>query len=170
MNSRMPVSSHVPVLLSETLRALAVQAGGRYIDCTVGGGGHAAAILDHGSPGGQLLGIDDDPEAIETAKEKLEAYGGSALLINDNFINLEAICFGHDFSPVHGILFDLGLSSLQLDSNRGFSFQHEAPLDMRLNPNQETTAADIVNHSSEAELAGLIRTCGEECTALNHGA
>ncbi len=163
MNLEMSVSTHIPVLLQETIEALAVQPGGRYIDCTLGGGGHAAAILDQSSPGGQLLGIDADPEAIKIARARLEAYSGSALLINDNFVNLQAICFKYDFFPVHGILFDLGLSSLQLnDSSRGFSFQHDAPLDMRLSPSQEVTAADIINTYSETELAHLIKTYGEE--------
>ena len=155
--------THIPVLLQETIEALAVQAGGRYIDCTLGGGGHAAAILDRSSPGGQLLGIDADPEAIKIAKARLETYGGSTLLVNENFVDLQAICIKYDFYPVHGILFDLGLSSLQLnDKGRGFSFQHDAPLDMRLSPSQEVTAADIINTSSEAELAHLIKTYGEE--------
>lgn len=155
--------AHTPVLVEEAIKALAVQPGGRYIDCTLGGGGHAAAILEHSSPGGQLLGIDADPEAIKVASSRLEAYSGSTLLVNDNFSNLQAICYKHDFVPVHGILFDLGLSSLQLNgSGRGFSFQHRAPLDMRLSPDQELTAADIVNTYSEAELAHLIKTYGEE--------
>lgn len=155
--------THIPVLLNEAIEALAVRPGGRYIDCTVGGGGHAAAILEHSSPGGQLLGIDADPEAIEVARARLGAYGGSVLLLNDNFVNLEAICIKHDFLPVNGILFDLGLSSLQLGSGgRGFSFRCGAPLDMRFSPSQEVTAADIVNTSSEAELAHIIRTYGEE--------
>ena len=159
----MLVPTHVPVLLQETVEALAVQAGGRYVDCTLGGGGHAAAILDQSSPGGQLLGIDADPEAIKIAKARLDAYSGSILLVNENFVNLQAICLKHDFSPVHGILFDLGLSSLQLNSNgRGFSFQHDAPLDMRFSPSQEVTAADIINTSSEAKLARLIKIYGEE--------
>jgi len=159
----MLVPTHIPVLLRETIEALAVQPGGRYIDCTLGGGGHAAAILDHSSPGGQLLGIDADPEAIKISEARLQAYSSSTLLINENFVNLQAICIKYDFLPVHGILFDLGLSSLQLNSNgRGFSFQHEAPLDMRLSPNQEVTAADIINTSSETELAHLIKTYGEE--------
>jgi 16S rRNA (cytosine1402-N4)-methyltransferase len=150
-------------LLSETLRALAVQPGGRYIDCTLGGGGHAAAILDHSSPGGQLMGIDADPKAIEVAQERLQHYKSSTLLINDNFVNLQSICIKYDFFPVHGILFDLGLSSLQLNGNgRGFSFQHDAPLDMRFNPHQKVTAADIVNTTSEAKLANIIKTYGEE--------
>jgi len=155
--------THIPVLVKETTEALAAQPGGRYIDCTVGCGGHAAAILEQSSPGGQLLGIDADPEAIKVARARLEAYSGSVLLVNDNFANLQAICLKYDFLPVHGILFDLGLSSLQLNGNgRGFSFQHDAPLDMRLSPTQEVTAADIINTSSEAELAHLIRKYGEE--------
>ncbi len=159
----MSAVTHIPVLIQETIEALAVQPGGRAVDCTLGAGGHAAAILESSSPGGQLLGIDADPEAIKVAKERLAAYGGSALLVNENFINLQAICFRHDFYPVHGILFDLGLSSLQLDSTgRGFSFQRDAPLDMRLSPSQQVTAADIVNTFSEGELAHLIRRYGEE--------
>ena len=155
-------TNHTPVLLSETLRALSVQPGGRYIDCTLGGGGHAAAILDHSSPGGQLLGIDADPNALEIAQERLQKYNQSVLLVNDNFVNLQTICHKFDFSPVHGILFDLGISSLQLNGNgRGFSFQHDAPLDMRFNPNQKVTAADIVNTTSEARLAYLLKTYGE---------
>lgn len=154
---------HIPVLAKETIEALGVQPGGRYIDCTLGGGGHAVAILEHSSPGGQLLGIDADPEAIKIAAAKLQAYRDSVLLINENFVNLQAICIKYDFYPVHGILFDLGLSSIQLNGNgRGFSFQHNAPLDMRLSPSQEITAADIVNTSSEAELAHIIKTYGEE--------
>jgi len=155
--------THTPVLLQETIEALAVQPGGRYIDCTLGTGGHAAAILAHSSPGGQLLGIDADPEAIKVARARLEAYSSSSLLINENFVNLEAICIKYDFFPVHGILFDLGLSSLQLNGNgRGFSFQHDAPLDMRLGPDQEVTAADIINTSPETELARLLKAYGEE--------
>ncbi len=155
--------AHIPVLVKETVEALAVQPGGRYIDCTLGGGGHAAAILEQSSPGGQLLGIDADPEAIKIADEKLQAYSDSVLLANENFVRLQAICIQYDFYPVNGILFDLGLSSLQLNgSNRGFSFQYDAPLDMRFSPSQEITAADIINTSSEAELAHIIRTYGEE--------
>ena len=159
----MTAAVHVPVLLEETIKALTVQSGGRYIDCTLGGGGHAAAILERSSPGGQLLGLDADPQAIETARARLEAYSDSMMLVNENFVNLQAVCYRYDFLPVHGIFFDLGLSSLQLDSDdRGFSFQREAPLDMRFGANQTLTAADIVNTYPEAELANLIRTYGEE--------
>jgi 16S rRNA (cytosine1402-N4)-methyltransferase len=155
-------STHIPVMLNETIQALSVQPGGRYIDATIGGGGHALAILENSSPGGQLLGIDADPEAVELTRTRLKAYSSSVLIVNDNFANLEAICIKHDFKPVNGILFDLGLSSLQLEGGRGFSFQHEAPLDMRFNPEQKVTAADIVNDYPEAELAEIIRDYGEE--------
>jgi len=163
MGVKTSTPTHIPVLVRETIETLAVQPGGRYIDCTVGGGGHATAILEHSSPGGQLLGIDADPKAIEKARKRLEAYSDSVLFINENFVNLQAICYKYDFFPVHGILLDLGLSSLQLNSkSRGFSFQHDAPLDMRFNPGQEVTAAEIVNTYSGTELAHLIRTYGEE--------
>jgi 16S rRNA (cytosine1402-N4)-methyltransferase len=158
-----PTSTHTPVLLAEALKALVVQPGGRYIDSTIGGGGHAAAILEHSSPGGQLLGIDADPDAIKAVRERFKDSKESILIVNDNFINLQSICIKYDFFPVHGILFDLGLSSLQVNGNgRGFSFQHDAPLDMRLNPGQKITAADIVNTTPEERLAHLIKTYGEE--------
>jgi 16S rRNA (cytosine1402-N4)-methyltransferase len=161
--SNRSASSHIPVLLPEAIKALAVQPGGRYIDCTLGGAGHAAAILDKSSPGGQLLGIDADPKALEAARERLQTYKDSALLVNGNFADLQAICLKYDFFPVHGILFDLGLSSLQLNSaGRGFSFQQDAPLDMRFSPDQKVSAADIVNTASEAKLARIIKTYGEE--------
>jgi 16S rRNA (cytosine1402-N4)-methyltransferase len=155
--------THIPVLLQETIEALAIQPGGRYIDCTLGAGGHANAILERSLPGGQLLGIDADPEAIAAARARLEAHKNATLLIKDNFANLRTIAKRCDFFPVHGILFDLGLSSLQLESSgRGFSFNRDEPLDMRLSPRQEVTAADIVNTSPETELARLIKTLGEE--------
>jgi 16S rRNA (cytosine1402-N4)-methyltransferase len=156
-------TTHIPVLSREVIEALSVQPGGRYIDCTLGSGGHAQAILEHSAPGGQLLGIDADPEAIKAASERLQSYQKSILLVNDNFVNLRDICIKYDFFPVHGILFDLGLSSPQLDEEgRGFSFQYDAPLDMRFNPAQRTSAADIVNTSSETELARILKTYGEE--------
>lgn len=159
----MSTPTHIPVLLDETIKALAAQPGGRYVDCTLGGGGHAVAILDHSLPGGQLLGIDVDPEAIKAARVRLSSYGSSVLMVNENFINLEAICIKHDFLPVHGILFDLGLSSLQLGSSgRGFSFGYDESLDMRFSPRQQVTAADIINTYSEVELSRLIREYGEE--------
>ncbi len=156
-------ATHIPVLAREVIKNLAVQPGGRYIDCTLGAGGHAQTIMEHSTPGGQLLGIDADPDAIQTARARLKPYENSIRLVNDNFSNLRDICIRYDFFPVHGILFDLGLSSPQLDvKGRGFSFQHESPLDMRFSPSQKFTAADIVNSYSEAELSRIIRSYGEE--------
>jgi 16S rRNA (cytosine1402-N4)-methyltransferase len=153
---------HTPVLLDEAIELLGVQPGGRYIDATVGTGGHALAILEESLPGGQLLGLDIDPEAIVIAKNRISPYAQSALLLNENFAHLEEICHQYQFYPVHGILFDLGLCSLQLAGNRGFSFKVDAPLDMRFSPNQSLTAAEIVNSFPEAELATIIKQYGEE--------
>jgi 16S rRNA (cytosine1402-N4)-methyltransferase len=159
----MPDANHIPVLLKESVEALAIQPGGRYVDCTLGAGGHAASILKQSAPGGQLLGIEADPAAVKSANARLRRFDGSVLIVNDNFVNLEAICREHEFVPVNGVLFDLGLSSLQLgEEGRGFSFQHDAPLDMRFNPTQSLSAADIVNSYAEADLARLIFEFGEE--------
>lgn len=152
--------THKPVLLKESIEALQVKPDRRYVDCTVGEGGHAAAVLEHGV---SVLGIDIDPRAIETARDNLMRYGDKAILINDNFANLEDICRRTGFFPISGILFDLGLSSAQLDNaNRGFSFQQEAPLDMRFDPAQQLTADTIVNTYPEKEIAKIIKEYGEE--------
>jgi len=154
---------HEPVMLKESISALQVQRGGRYVDCTVGGGGHAAAILEESSPGGQLIGIDADPSALRVAREKLKPYGKDVVLVNENFRYLENICTRYGFHPVNGILFDLGVSSLQLEeAGRGFSFQQDSPLDMRFSDRQALTAADIVNTYAEPELALLLYRYGEE--------
>jgi 16S rRNA (cytosine1402-N4)-methyltransferase len=154
---------HIPVMINEVLQGLKVQPGGRYVDCTLGAGGHAAAILELSQPGGQLLGIDADPTALGIASETLAPYDGSFVLVNDNFSHLKSVCEQRDFAPVHGVLFDLGLGSFQIDvAERGFSFQQDAPLDMRVSPMQETNASDIVNGYGEAELANLIWKYGEE--------
>jgi len=159
----MSLPVHVPVLLDEVIAGLQAQRGGYFVDCTVGLGGHAAAILEKISPSGRLLGIDADPEAIKISQDKLSDYGEAVTLVNDNFVNLEDICRRYHFHPVDGILFDLGVSSLQLDTaERGFSFHLDAPLNMRFDPGQELTASDIVNSFSEQELAKLIGKYGEE--------
>lgn len=158
----MTISLHIPVLLKESLEALKVRPGGRYVDCTLGTGGHTLGMLEL-APKVRVLGIDADPEAIELARQRLSSYGQAVVLVNDNFSNLESICSRNDFSPVDGILFDLGLSTLQLESeHRGFSFQREAPLDMRFNPAQRLTAADIVNTFTEKELAQILYEYGQE--------
>ena len=158
-----PMVGHTPVMVEEALDALAVQPGGLYVDGTLGGGGHAEAVLEVASPGGLLLGIDADPSALAVARARLARFGDALLLMEGNFRDLASICRAHGFAPVHGVLLDLGLSSLQLsDEARGFSFQTEAPLDMRFGPQQSLTAADIVNTYSEQELAALLWRFGQE--------
>jgi len=163
MTLTMSLPTHIPVLLREAVEALRVEPGKRYIDCTIGTGGHAQAIMERISPAGQLLGIDADPEAINIASMKLSAYSNSLLLINDNFTNLEAICQANGFLAADGILFDLGISSLQIDTPaRGFSFQKDAQLDMRFSPSQVLTATDLINILPEDKLAQLLYEYGEE--------
>jgi 16S rRNA (cytosine1402-N4)-methyltransferase len=155
--------SHEPVMLREVLAGLNVRPGGRYVDCTVNGGGHAEAILFASAPGGSVLGIDADADALERARSRLSHFGSSVALVNANFRDVDTVCRERGFAPVNGILFDLGLSSLQLASGeRGFSFMREGPLDMRFSPQQETTAAYWVNDAPEGELADLIWRFGEE--------
>jgi 16S rRNA (cytosine1402-N4)-methyltransferase len=154
---------HVPVLINEVVEALNVRPGRKYVDCTLGLGGHAQAILERSGPAGQILGIDADPEALNLAKETLSKYSNRVTFINDNFLKLESICRKNDFLPVDGILFDLGVSSLQLDSaDRGFSFRSEAELDMRFSPDQSITAMELVNTLPEKELSRIIWEFGEE--------
>ena len=157
------LTAHIPVLLKESIEALAVRPGGRYVDCTVGAGGHAEAILRRSEPGGQLLGFDADPVAVELTQERLKTFGAASLIVNENFSNLSRVCAENAFTPLNGILFDLGMSSMQLgESGHGFSFQHDAPLDMRFSPDQKLSASDIVNDFSEAELARMLYEYGEE--------
>jgi 16S rRNA (cytosine1402-N4)-methyltransferase len=157
------IPSHTPVLTEEVISFLAVQPGGRYVDCTLGPGGHSRAILEASAPGGVLLGLDADPSAVQLASEALSDFAGSVRLVNANFRDLRDVCNRYEFEPVHGVLFDLGVSSLQLGSpDRGFSFQAEAPLDMRFGPDQTLTAAQIVNEYAETDLANVIWQYGEE--------
>jgi 16S rRNA (cytosine1402-N4)-methyltransferase len=154
---------HEPVMTREVLSSLSVRPGGRYVDATVGGGGHALAIMEAASPGGSLLGIDKDPKALDAARERLAPFGDDVRLEEGDYAEMERICRELDFQPVHGILLDLGLSSLQLEEGeRGFSFQKEGPLDMRFSPRQELTAANIVNEYDEDELADIIYRYGDE--------
>ena len=163
MNISLARIVHTPVLVSEVVDALNIRPGKRYVDCTLGGGGHAMAILSECGAGCELLGIDSDPEAIKIAQHNLYDFFENTIIVNDNFYNLESICTNSNFSPVDGILFDLGLSSLQLSApERGFSFQSTGPLDMRFNPDEQLTAEDIVNRLPEAKLSQLIHIYGEE--------
>lgn len=154
---------HIPVLLEETIELLNCQPGGVYLDCTLGGGGHAQAILRKIVPSGRLIGIDRDAAAITAAKEKLAPYAESVSLVQANYVELKGVLAGHGIKQVNGVLMDLGVSSPQLDAyERGFTYQREAPLDMRMDTRQEQTAADLVNKLSVKELAQLIWEYGEE--------
>jgi 16S rRNA (cytosine1402-N4)-methyltransferase len=161
LTMNMPV--HKPVLPNEVVTGLKVEPGKCYVDCTLGLGGHALAILEKACPGGYLLGIDTDPNAIEIARDRLIDYSGCVFYVNDNFVNLKKICEENDFIPVDGILFDLGVSSMQLDTpERGFSFQGEGELDMRFNQEQVLTAMDLVNILPEHRIAQLLFEYGDE--------
>jgi 16S rRNA (cytosine1402-N4)-methyltransferase len=153
----------VPVLYREVLAGLQVRPGGRYIDATIGAGRHAAGILDTSAPNGRLLGLDADPEAITFARGALQRFGDRAVVVVGNFREMQDVAVAHGFEQVDGVLMDLGFSSRQLAAaDRGFSFDRDGPLDMRLNPNQGQTAAELLRDLSEAELADLLWRYGEE--------
>ncbi|MHB0867889.1 MAG: 16S rRNA (cytosine(1402)-N(4))-methyltransferase RsmH [Chloroflexota bacterium] len=157
---------HVSVLYRESIEALQPRDGGRYVDCTLGAAGHAEGILEAAGPTGRLLGLDADPDALATARERLARFGDRVTLVNVNFRHLAQTVGETGFVPVDGVLMDLGLSSMQLErSTRGFSFQRAEPLDMRFDPREPVTAADIVNGASEAELRKMLYEYGEESYA-----
>ncbi|MFH1226222.1 MAG: 16S rRNA (cytosine(1402)-N(4))-methyltransferase RsmH [bacterium] len=156
---------HQSVLLEEVIELLNPQPNQHFIDCTLGGGGHAEAILERTGPNGKLLGIDLDDEAIKNGREKLARFGDRVVLIQGNFKNINKI--KDEFFPkcaISGILADLGLSSNQLagGSGRGFSFKVDQQLDMRLDDKQALTAAEIVNHYSEEQLFEIFQNYGQE--------
>lgn len=154
---------HDPVMLREALDGLAVRPGGRYVDGTAGLGGHSSAIIAAALPGGRLLSLDRDPAAVDLTRARLAEHGDAVLVVHGAFEDIADICQEHGFQPVDGVLLDLGVSSMQLDApGRGFSFQRDEPLDMRMDPGEETTASDIVNRYDERALAGLIYEYGEE--------
>ena len=154
---------HKPVMLAEVLSFLQPQSGQTFIDCTVGGGGHALEIVKRILPGGKLVGIDRDEEALRAAAQYLEPYSENVIFEKGNFADLEAIAGGLGIQTVDGVLFDLGVSSRQLESaERGFSFRYDAPLDMRMDTAQAVTARELVNSMSERRLAELIWKFGEE--------
>lgn len=158
---------HRPVLLAETLTYLDCRPNGTYIDCTLGAGGHAHAILERSAPEGKLLGIDRDRTALQATREKLAAFAGRLHLVHGNFRDLKSIWRGSGLPAPQGILFDLGVSSPQLDEpERGFSYQLDAPLDMRMDDTEELTAWEIVNRWPREELARIMREYGEERWAL----
>lgn len=153
---------HVPVLLREAIEFLAPERGGLYVDCTLGLGGHAQAVLRKGSDA-RLVGIDRDPDAIELAAERLAPFGDRVRLVEGEFWNVRRQLADLGIESVDGgILADLGVSSMQLDTaSRGFSFQRDGPLDMRMGAG-EWTAADVVNEFQEGELVRIFREYGEE--------
>ena len=155
--------AHVPVLFDEVMDGLRPIAGGRYIDGTLGAGGHAAGILERAAPDGRLLGFDRDPEAVAFATRRLAPFDDRAVLVAGSFGDMADVAPGLGFDAVDGILLDLGLSSRQLaDSERGFSFLQEGPLDMRFDARTGETAADLVNNLSAEELADIFFRYGEE--------
>ena len=155
-------NEHIPVMLQECIDALKVKDNGRYIDCTIGGAGHSSLIMKS-AKNVHLLGFDADRKNFNKAKKRLAEYGDNVSIVNTNFVNLKEEAEKLGFEPVDGILFDLGLSSMQLsEDGAGFSFQYDAPLDMRFNTEEGLTAADIVNSYSEKDIADLIFKYGEE--------
>ena len=154
---------HQPVLYKEIIHALQPRSGMYYVDGTLGAAGHAWGILEASSPDGRLLGMDVDPQALQLARANLAPFGSRAIIIRASYATLREQMDLLGWNKVDGILLDLGLSSMQLDTpERGFSFRSEAPLDMRFDPNNPVQAADLVNSLPERDLADLLYRYGEE--------
>ncbi|MBR1866944.1 MAG: 16S rRNA (cytosine(1402)-N(4))-methyltransferase RsmH [Lachnospiraceae bacterium] len=157
--------SHKPVLLSETVEGLNIKENGTYVDGTLGGGGHAAAVCERLSEKGRFIGIDQDEAAIQAAGLRLQPYQDRVRIdiIRSNYQHIPQIISGLGIDEVDGFVLDLGVSSYQLDTvDRGFTYREDAPLDMRMDQRQEMTAKDILNDYSEQELYRIIRDYGEE--------
>lgn len=157
--------SHKSVLLDECIDGLNIKSDGIYIDGTLGGGGHSSEILKKLNVKGTLIGIDQDQEAIKAAGKRLSDIESEAklILVNTNFEDIKEVCIDNDITGVDGILLDLGVSSFQLDeSSRGFSYQHNAELDMRMDTRNDFSAVNVVNEYTESELTKVIRDYGEE--------
>lgn len=154
---------HEPVMTGEVVRLLGCRPGGLYVDCTIGGGGHALAILEATGPGGRLIGLDRDGDALKAARGRLEPFAARVELVRENFRNIKEVLQERAAGPVDGMLFDLGVSSYQLEqARRGFSFMREARLDMRMDLSQELTAYDLVNGLTRGELIDTFKRYGEE--------
>ena len=154
---------HKPVMVDEVVSAIQPRSGGRYIDCTTGEGGHAEAILGHCDPPARLLGLDLDREALAVAEDRLARFGETTKLVETSYVNIAEVAAKQGFVPCDGVLFDLGVSSLQLENaSRGFAFLKEASLDMRFGPSIGRSAREIVNETDETDLANLIYRLGEE--------
>ena len=154
---------HRPVLYQEIIHALRPRRDGLYMDATVGAGGHAWGLLQSSAPDGRLLGLDIDPQALDLARQRLEPFGERAILVRASYVSLGKLLDQMGWREVNGIVIDLGMSSMQVDTpERGFSFLVDAPLDMRFDPDNPVSAADLVNNLPESELADLIYRYGEE--------
>ena len=154
---------HLPVLVDEVLASLAVGSGSSIADCTVGGGGHAERLLEASSPDGRLLGLDADRAAILETQRSLARFGERVILRQANFSEVYGEADAAGLIPLDAVLFDLGLSSYQLaDPRRGFSFAADAPPDMRFDEDRGLSALDLIDRSSQRELAGILATFGEE--------
>jgi 16S rRNA (cytosine1402-N4)-methyltransferase len=160
--------NHRPVLLDETIEQLNIRPDGIYVDGTLGGAGHSLEIAGRLSDGGRLIGIDQDEDAIGAATARLGAYADRVTIVRDNYRNMCRVLDDLGIGKVDGILLDIGVSSYQLDeADRGFSYQHDAPLDMRMDKRQQVTARDIVNEYDEQQLFRIIRDYGEDRFAKN---
>jgi 16S rRNA (cytosine1402-N4)-methyltransferase len=156
-------AQHVPVMLEEVCSFIQPEAGGAYIDATLGLGGHAEAILERSAPDGKLFGIDRDEKALALARKRLKRFGDRVQFAHCNFDDIAEAVREHGFKKADGILADLGVSSMQLDlSERGFSFMREGPLDMRMDESRGESAADLIARIDESELADVIYNFGEE--------
>lgn len=155
--------AHVSVLLEEAVSALGPEKGGIFVDCTAGGGGHSEEIIKRLPAGSRLISLDRDDRAVERCRERLSKYGMISTVIKSNYNDIGSVLDGLGIEKIDGVLWDLGVSSVQLDEpERGFSYMHDAPLDMRMDRSGGKTAADVVNTYPEAHLFRIIRDWGEE--------
>lgn len=154
---------HIPVMMNEVIEYLNLRPGQVIVDATIGTAGHSKAILERIKPAGRLIGVDRDEESLGVSRERLKEFGDVVSLVHGNFVDIDAILKDLNIEKVGGILFDLGISSFQLeDPNRGFSFQNEGPLDMRLDRSSYISAYDLVNNLNEEEISAILWSFGQE--------
>ena len=154
---------HIPVMVEEVLNYLNLSPGKTIVDATAGTGGHSKTILERILPGGRLIALDKDQESLSIAQERLKDFSGSCEFVHANFVDIDSVLKNLNISKIDGILFDLGVSSYQLeDAQRGFSFQAEGPLDMRLDRESYISAYDLVNNLNEQEISTLLWNFGQE--------
>jgi len=168
LNGKREALGHRPVLFEETMQALAIRPDGVYVDGTFGRGGHSAGIYARLGPGGRLLALDRDPEAVEAARRWGREHADARFAVEHaRFSELEAVLERHGVDGVDGVLLDLGVSSPQLDDpSRGFSFREDGPLDMRMDPTHGMSASEWLNNASEGEIAEVVRDYGQERSAV----